>query len=325
MIDNIFTALVRERTPGVILEFVLWCTVCFTALMSLIALAMGGGHATWILLMLFSIGLGVLMAFRLKAIAMLYSVISFHLLIFLVHYLCLSIGYSGGESISPLNIIIFILAIMLSLAVTICAFIHFFSRYNLGTIMTILVICSTAVIILLQILIYAADYLGDNSYANIYHKAWLNYRGYWIGTVSFWVVLAVTAVYYAGFFWGPIDKRKGKIYVSGGNYRKGNAGAAPGLQGICGACAGRTIYLGGRTYTLGSGSGAMVMIPDGYVSQMHCAIRFNNSTGFYEILDQSSNGVWLSDGTRLQKNTYNAVRRGSVICIGSAAQQFRLL
>ena len=42
--DNIFTALVRRRTTGVVMEFVLWCIVCFAALLSLIALAMGAGN-----------------------------------------------------------------------------------------------------------------------------------------------------------------------------------------------------------------------------------------------------------------------------------------
>ena len=50
--DNIFTALVRRRTTGVVMEFVLWCIVCFAALLSLIALAMGAGNFVWILLLL---------------------------------------------------------------------------------------------------------------------------------------------------------------------------------------------------------------------------------------------------------------------------------
>lgn len=323
MIDNIFTAIAREKTSGAILEFVLWCVVCFTALMSLIALAMGGGHITWILLMLFSIGLGVLMAFRLRAIAMLYSVSAFHLVTFLIHYLCLSIGYSDGASHSPLNIVLFILTLMLSLAVVICAFVQFFSRYNLGNVLTILVLCDSVVILLLQILMYTSDYMGTVSYMNTHHRSWMNYRGYWIGTVSFWMILAVVDVFYACFFWGPIDNRKGKILIAGsGSY--GNR-TAPALQGVCGVYAGRVINLQGRTLTLGSGEGVHIIIRDGYVSKMHCAVRFNTTTGFYEILDQSSNGVWLSNGAQLQRGVYNSVRRGSVICVGSTAQQFRLL
>lgn len=321
MINNIFSALVREKTSGAILEFVLWCTVCFTALMSLIALAMGGGHVVWILLMLFSIGLGVLMAFRLKAIALLYSACIFNLLIFFIHYLCFSLGNSEGVSHSPLNIILFVLVLLLSLAVTACAFVQFFSKFQIGKILTILVLVDSAFIMLLQILMYTSEYMGA-SYANSYHRTWLNYKGYWIGTISFWIILAVIDVFYVGFFMGPIDSRKDKIYVSG---QSAGQRGMPGIQGISGAYAGRTILLRGGMITIGSGNGVSICIPDAYVSQMHCTIRFNSSTGFYEVLDQSSNGVWLTDGTRLQKSVYNSVRRGSILCIGTAAQQFRLL
>lgn len=322
MIDNIFTALVREKTPGAVLEFILWCTVCFAALLSLIALAMGGGHITWILLMIFSIGLAVLMAFRLKAIALLYSVGTFYFVTFLVHFLCLSIGYSDGESRSPLNMILFVLTLLLSLAVLICAFVQFFSKFRLGTVLTVLVLVDVAAILLLQILMYMSDYLGNASYVNERHRIWMNNRGYWIGTVSFWMILAVVAVFYACFFWGPIDSRKDKIYVAG---QSTGGGRMPGLQGVCGSYAGRVIYLQGRMLTVGSGEGASVVIPDGYVSQIHCQIRFNASTGFYEILDQSSNGTWLANGTQMQKGVYNSVRRGSIICIGTNGQQFRLI
>lgn len=320
--DNIFTALVHEKTSGVILEFILWCTVCFAALMSLVALAIGGGEVTWILFMLFSAGLAVLMAFRLKAVAMLYSVGVFYFVVFLIHYLRFSFGYTGGASRFPLNIILFVLTLMLALAVVICAFVHFFTRYSLGTLLTVLVLSASAAIFLLQILLYASDYSGDYSYVNEYHRVWMNYRGYWVGTVSFWLILAAVAVFYACFFWGPIDSRKGKIYVAGQNL---NSRMAPGIQGLSGSYAGRMVYLQGGELTLGSGTGVSVVIPDGYVSSMHCRIRFNASTGFYEVMDQSSNGVWLSNGMKLQKGIYNSVRRGSVICIGSSAQQFRLV
>ena len=84
--DNIFTALVRRRTTGVVMEFVLWCIVCFAALLSLIALAMGAGNFVWILLLLTAAGLGVIMAFRLKEVALLYSVCVFNAILMLGFY-----------------------------------------------------------------------------------------------------------------------------------------------------------------------------------------------------------------------------------------------
>ena len=94
--DNIFTALVRRRTTCVVMEFVLWCIVCFAALLSLIALAMGAGNFVWILLLLTAAGLGVIMAFRLKEVALLYSVCVFNAILFLIHYLVFSVSYGGG-------------------------------------------------------------------------------------------------------------------------------------------------------------------------------------------------------------------------------------
>lgn len=324
MIDNIFTALARKRTPGVILEFVLWCVVCFTTLMSLIALAMGEGHVTWILLLLFSAGMAVLMAFRLKAVVMLYGAGVFYLLTFLLHFLLLSIGFSCGISRSPLNLVLFLLILLLSLAVVVCAFVQFFSRYHLGTLLTVLTLCDTAAIVLLNILMYAADYLGDEySDVNGGHRAWMNARGYWIGTAAFWLLLAVTAVYYAAFFWGPIDQEKGKLSTGGKGSVKNQL--PPGMQGICGANVGRVIYLQGKTMTIGSAEGVDVRISDPYVSQIHCAVRFNPYSGCYEVFDQSTNGVRLSNGIKLQKGVYHSVRRGDVVCIGSMEQQFRLL
>ena len=74
------------KRPGVIKEFVLWCVVCFSALLTLIAAAMGGGSAAWIMILLFTMGLGVMMAFRLTAIVLLYSAGVFQFLIFIMKY-----------------------------------------------------------------------------------------------------------------------------------------------------------------------------------------------------------------------------------------------
>ena len=323
MINNIFTALAREKTPGAIMEFVLWCAVCFVVLMSLIALAVGNGHVVWILMILFSAGLAVLMAFRLKAIAMLYSVCVFYAIMFLVHYLCLGLVVGSGESPAVVSTILFVLTLMLSLAVVICAFIQFFSRFRLGTVLTVLVLADSAAILLMQILMYTSEF--TDAYMNAEHQIWMNARGYWIGTAGYWGILAVTSVFYACFIWGPIDSRKEKIIMPGGMGKPYGTGSFLGLQGTYGFCTGRMFYLQGRTLTLGSGQGVDIPISDAYVSKVHCAVRFNTTMGFYEVWDQSANGVFLSNGTRLQKGTYNSVRRGSILCIGSQAQQFRLM
>ena len=332
--DNIFSALARRRTKGVVTEFVLWCLVCFVALMSLIALAMGGGNVVWILLLLTSIGMGVIMAFRLREIAMLYAVCVFNAIIFLIHYLVFAIGYSPytvaydyDVSHSAVSIIFFVLALLLSIAVVACAFVQFFSKVRMGTILTILEICNVAAIMLSQIIIYVSEYGGaDASYYGINgaHRTWMNYRGYWVGTLALWIMLALTAVFYACYFWMPLDRAVGKI--TGGSGSRGGSygyGFQAGMQGLNGAYMGRNIYLQGRTLTVGSSETANVCIPDAQVSRIHCTIRYNAQSGFYEILDQSTNGMFLSDGSRLYPGRYTSVRRGSVVIIGS--HRFRLL
>ena len=130
MVRNIFSALAHERTPGVIKEFVLWCLVCFSALMSLIAAAMGGGNVTWILLLLFTLGMGVLMAFRLTPVVLLYSIGTLHLFVFVIHYICFIGDYSYyGIQRSAVNTVLFVVLLLLTIAVIVCGLIQFFTRF----------------------------------------------------------------------------------------------------------------------------------------------------------------------------------------------------
>lgn len=329
-INNIFSALVREKTPGVIMEFSLWCVVCFSVVFSLVAAIVGEGNVTWILSMLFAIGLGVIMAFRLKPLALLYSTVCFDFLIPLIHYICFAKSgkFWGYEdlSYSALNIVLFILIILLSVGIVACAFVHFFSKVNLGNALTIMVITDTGLTILLQILMFAVGYIGDNDYMNDSLRVYLNAKGYWFGTISLWMIIVAMALFFAFFFWGFIDSSKGKLVGNTPVARGSNSnGLYPEMKGLNGVYAGRVFNLQHTTITIGSDPQMMLVIRDPYVSGKHCAIRFNSMTGFYEVYDGSRNGVMLSNGTRLQKGVYNSVQRGSVIYIGSAAQQFLLV
>ena len=327
-INNIFSALVRERTQGAVAEFTLWCVVCAILVLSLVATIMGHGNVTWILLMLFTIGLGVIMAFRLKPIALLYSIVCFYLIIPSVHFACFAKSSSFFWSsylfsYSALNIILFICMVLLSLGLVVCGFVHFFSRVSMGNLLTVLVIVDTFLICVLEILMYAVGYLGDGtSSINESLRIYLNDRGYWIGTVTLWCVLIVVMLFYIFFFWGFIDSRKGKII---GGYAGSARTGERGLRGVSGIYTGRMIVLRGRTLTIGSGDQVAVKIDDPYVSRRHCAIRYNPSMRCYEIQDISQNGVFLSTGQRIQPGVYVPVQCGTVICIGSRAQQFVLL
>lgn len=317
MVRNIFSSLMHERTPGVIKEFVLWCVVCVSAFLSLIAAAIGGGNAVWVMLFLFTLGLGVLMAFRLTPIVLLYSVGVFQFLIFIIHYTTyLRAQYYYGVSGSALITVLFVLLLLLSLVVLVCAFIQFFSRVSMGTALMILVITDSALIMLFQLLACLSIASRNGWY--------VSFGGaYWIGTISYWMILVVVLLLYVFFFRGFINNRKKKIVdLSAG---AGKYSTAPGIMGVSGAYAGRTVYLNNQMITLGSGSGVTVVIQDQYVSAEHCAVRFNPSAGYYEIYDNSPYGVYLNGGSPIQKGVWCRIRRGSIIGLGNSVQKFRLL
>lgn len=322
-IDNIFSALMYEKTPGVIMEFSIWCSVCLVVLLALIASILGRGNVTWIMLMLFSIGMGVLLAFRLKAIAMLYASVLFQFVVALIHFICFA-KTTYNLSISGLNISLFILALTIAVGLIVCSCIQFFSKYNLGLACTILVLSDTSMWAMLHVCMYMIPFLGDNALiVNDVVRTVLNSDAYWLGTISLWIIYAINNMLYLSLFWIPIDNSKKKILPSLGT----GGTMSPAIRCMKGTYPGRTFYLQGETFLIGSQPGMHLVLQDSYVSHQHCAIRFNGGTGFYEVYDNSKNGVYLlgAGGHPLQKGTYNSVKRGSVICIGSKAQQFQLL
>lgn len=331
MIQNIFSSLMHERRPdkrpGVIREFVLWCVVCFSAFLTLIAAAMGAGSAAWIMLLLFTLGMGVMMAFRLTAIVLLYSVGVFHFLTFILHYMCfLNLPSYYRSSGSALITVLFVLLLLLSLGIVTCGFIHFFSRVNLGTLLMILVITDSSLIVLFQFLAYISIFYRVGEWWNGY----MGSGSYWVGTISFWMLLTVVSLLYIFFFWGAVDNGNSKIIrVDGGS--GGNNGvsgiqgvsSAPGIRGISGVYAGQTIYLKNQAVMIGSGNGAAIKIQDNHVSSEHCAVRFNLSKECYEVYINSPYGVYID--AVLQKGGWYLARRGSVLSIGSSVQKFQLL
>lgn len=320
-IDNLFSALMYKKTPSVILEFSMWCTVCLVAFLAMIAAILGQGNVTWIMLMIFSIGMGVLLAFRLKTIAMLYASVLFEFVVTLIHFVCFS-KTEYDLSVSGLNISLFVLGLLVALGLIVCSSIQFFTRYQLGNICTILVLVATFLWILLHFCMYVIPCLGSNTvFANDVIRIILNQDAYWLGTISLWMMYGINAAFYVLLFWGRMDMGKSKILSLVG----GTDNTAPAIRCVKGAYPGQMFYLQGKTFLIGSQPGLNLVLKDPYVSKKHCAIRFNSGTNFYEIYDNSSNGVYLSGGHSLQKGCYHSVKRGTVICIGSKAQQFQLM
>lgn len=333
-IDNIFTALVHEKTPGAIWEFSLWCTVCVCVILSLAAAVSVSSwmkehsvifRLTWLSLMFFEIGAGILMAFRQKAIMLFVSSAAIQCVIPIL----LFTGYAGAykeaaNSVPAAMIVLFVFLILAAVGLVTCASIQFFSRLEVGKITAILDVVVAGLTLFFVIGVGASsDFVSS----------WVISRsGFGLGVTSLIGFNAVASVYYMLFFFGCIDSRKTKISGGGGNTNMngGSPAFVPGVQCIRGQYQGQVMYLQGQELTFGSqASSAGIVIPSPHISQRHCAIRYNPGMGLYEVLDFSTNGVYVTvqnGGTqRIPTGRYVPCARGSVISLGSMEQQFRLL
>lgn len=342
-IDNIFSALIHEKTPGAILEFSFWCGICLMALLSFIACVLveseteGYGVALrilWVFMMIFQLGLGVMLAFRIKPIMLLVSSAVFYVLMPIWFFVVTAGG--GGAAVG--TVVMFIFMLITGTGLTVVAAIHFFSKFNLKHPLVIIAIVAASILLILIVCTYAIE-PGTGVYDDEWDREMKgairhvlitygnNIGSYWLGSLSYWITGTVITLFYVFFFWGCIDSRKDKIYTvnAGGAGRVSANVNAPGIQCISGINAGQIYYLNGNELIIGSGQGVNIYINSPYVSKMHCSIRFNPASGMYEIRDTSMNGVFLQNGAVFEKGKYNQVGRGAVIYIGSREQQFRLL
>lgn len=149
---------------------------------------------------------------------------------------------------------------------------------------------------------------------------------FWLGSIAFLLISAAITVYTVLFFVGVIDNRKNKIYVfSGGSSVGANPQRMPAIQCVQGSYPGQVFNLQNVEFSMGSQQGVNLVIP-GYARQPNTLhVRFNFSNGMYEVRDLSTNGVYLLNGVRLQKGVYTPLQRGTIFCLGSVNQQFRLL
>lgn len=334
-INNIFTALMQERTPGAVWEFALWCTVCVCVLLSMIAVFtvnswMGEITAfcrlVWLFVMLFEIGTGVLMAFRLKPIMLYTSSQAIQMIMTIFLYALYAFIYIEVRDEVPVGMILtFVFLLLASLGLTVCSSIHFFTKIDLGKVSAILDVVVAGLTLIFAMVLGVSMSAIDSRVAGD--------TGFGLGITSLVLMNAVLAVFYMLFFFGCIDNSRDKIIRWGGrtgNPQVNHMAFTPGLQCIRGQHQGQIMYLQGHDLTFGSQPGEVaVVIPGQYISRRHCAVRYDHGAGMYGILDVSTNGVYLTnpDGStqRIPSGQYISCRRGSVISLGSMEQQFRLL
>lgn len=336
-IDNIFSALVHEKTTGAILEFSLWCAVCVLALLAFLAAVTVHGYylrndvvnnyiVFWLFVMFIELALGTGMAFRkIKPITILSGTAVFHLIIVIPYYLLFTEVIDRMiDEIPGILIGLFILIILTGMAAVACAAIHFFSKFDLGRVIAILSMVSAFLIIILALCLYFTNIEDSEDFLDIRGEVYKE-LSYALGSLSLVGACLVMTGYTTFFFFGVIDNKKDKIYVPQGGVGKVGPAFNPGIQCLQGSYMGQIIYLQGQELTMGTAPGVNLLFQDPYISQHHCSIRFNAVNGCYEILDTSTNGVYLSNGTRLRQGAYTTLPRGTVIVLGNGTQQFCLL
>lgn len=88
------------------------------------------------------------------------------------------------------------------------------------------------------------------------------------------------------------------------------------IVGISGQYAGAKIEVDNISVVLGRDSNNCQLILNGpKISRKHCSISFDSVKKVYTVIDFSSNGTFLDDGTRLKSGEINELKPGSMICI----------
>lgn len=366
-VDSVFAGVMYEKTTAAYLEFGIFAAVCVAAVLAFLAgvLIDGSGYisgnfrALWIFMMVFTIGYGVLVAFRQRILAILYGAAVFFFCLLIPYFSCerkvSDVFLSEWDKGTPISMwIFFTFMILAAVGLVACLAVHIFSKYfRLDNIILLLGSSLAVMVVVLGIFSYAAPrYSYKISYRESGWDAMLESRLVSIkelyasernglGTTAYAVISLANGAYMFLFFRGLIDNRKQKISLDrlmaqGGGAYGADTGwqgqnavpvqpaAEPAIQFFTGVYAGRALRLQGEVI-IGSEQGkAHVVLQDDHVSSQHCVIRYNRGTGNYEVRDLSTNGVFLENGARLQSGTYMACARGTVLYLGSRNQKIRL-
>lgn len=98
------------------------------------------------------------------------------------------------------------------------------------------------------------------------------------------------------------------------------------VMGLRGPCRGEVYEIRGtQLYIMGRDPKfASIVIRDANISRRHCAIKFNQQTDTFSVIDYSINGVFDASGNRITPNVYTEFPRGSEISLGNQNNVFLL-
>lgn len=98
------------------------------------------------------------------------------------------------------------------------------------------------------------------------------------------------------------------------------------ITGVSGQYSGQSVQMSaGEEIILGRDPKyCMLVLEYPKISRRHCGIRYDIVSGKYQVIDYSSNGTRLSDGTIISTSQYTPVSPGAVLYLGNAKEAFRL-
>lgn len=329
--NNLFSQITANFNPGIQKELGIWILMCVSAVLFFLTCILAGDviytageklRTICVFLLLFAIGLCVLTALRLKPVSILFGNITI-LFIMLIPYYNLEkyIFRWGGISTTAITVL-FVFSVLAAMTTVVVCFLQFFSSLNLHFLLMVSEIVTFGLIAAMMLLpcLLSSD-VGDL----FEHLGEIHFI---MGSLAYLILCSAVADYTIFFCRGLIDNSNGKLmqlnFSQGGNAVTMRQ-APIGVQCIRGNFQGQAFPVQGEI-VIGSQQGsAHIVVHDAYVSKQHCFIRYNAALGNYEVMDVSSNGVFFSDGRRLQKGIYNTCPRGAILCLGSVNQQFRLM
>lgn len=354
--NSLFVVFARERqNKGVLWEVILWCAICFAMLLSfvnIILLVCGKGASDWrglsILLWIFTflceIGFCLFVGFRWHGFSVLYGIATF-LFIILVPFYMAEVGvvgwYYGYDQIIFITIC-FALALITSLGLVICVSFEVFTKMKMKLVVFICSLVEMFFILCMAVIAYFPSGFRSISMGLSNNPYYL----YILGSVSYLILCCVVTLYTAFYCRGVIEDDKGNLFhrkektgekITETSQKEGQAGAVGqqpetagqqaliGIQCIHGNYQGQAFPVQGEIIIGSQPGSAHIVLQDAYVSKQHCRIRFNAASDNYELIDLSTNGVYLENGVRLQGNMYHSCPRGTVVYLGSKNQKYKLL
>ena len=155
----------------------------------------------------------------------------------------------------------------------------------------------------------------------------LNYLANAINNVAAYGMSAGSYIYFAAALAGTIvSVLIVKRYVdSEATVVKGNPSQS-GILCLAGEYLGVSVPLGDQeSITIGRDATCCNLVLSGdKISRKHCIITYVKSSGIYRVVDCSINGVFLKNGSRLERDKVQEFTPGAILMLGDKQNVFRL-